>query len=455
MNALHQQLIDAVDIGIHVIDQNGDTVIYNKKMMEIESMGSDDVLDKNLLDVFKFSDNQSSTLVEAMTTGKTTKNAKQTYFNNKGKEITTINNSFPIIENGEITGAVEIAKDVTQLEHVIKENVLNKQNSNFTFDKIIGSSTPVQVVIDEAKRATRTSSSVMIAGETGTGKELFAQSIHNGSKRSSAPFISQNCAAIPDNLMESLLFGTKKGAFTGAVDRSGLFEQADGGTLLLDEINSLDPALQAKLLRVIQEKSIRRIGDIKDKKVNVRIITTINEDPVDAIADGQLRKDLFYRLSVVSLFVPPLRERKEDIDILTQHFIDKYNAIFEMDIKGINSQVKKLLRQHDWPGNVRELEHTIEAAMNLILDEDTITVNSLPAKLRKKYQQESDMAVQDLLNLNGSTSENQSLKDKMTAAEKLYIQQALAEHNHNVSHTAKILGISRQSLQYRMRKFGV
>ncbi len=225
MNALYQQLLDAVDVGIHVINKNGETIIYNKKMMEIESMGSEDVLEKNLLDVFKFRDSQSSTLVQALTTGKSTQNAKQTYFNYKGKEITTINNSFPIAENGEITGAVEIARDVTQLENVIKENVLNKRNTNFTFDKIIGNSEPMQTVIDEAKRATRTSSSVMIAGETGTGKELFAQSIHNGSARSSAPFISQNCAAIPDNLMESLLFGTKKGHLQGQPTGQGFLNR--------------------------------------------------------------------------------------------------------------------------------------------------------------------------------------------------------------------------------------
>src|SRR5699024_1676837 len=411
MNELYKQLLDAVDVGIHAINKNGETIIYNKKMTEIESMGRKEVLDKNLLDVFDFGKSQSSTLVQALTTGKTTKNAKQTYFNNNGKEITTINNSFPITENGEIIGAVEIAKDVTQLEHVIKENVLNKRNTNFTFDKIIGKSIPMQTVIDDAKRATRTSSSVMIAGETGTGKELFAQSIHNGSKRSSAPFVSQNCAAIPDNLMESLLFGTKKGAFTGAVDRPGLFEQADGGTLLLDEINSLEPSLQAKLLRVIQEKSIRRIGDMKDKKVDVRIITTINEDPVDAIADGQLRKDLFYRLSVVSLFVPPLRERREDIELLTQHFIDKYHALFDMDVKGISTQVKQLFRDHDWQGNVRELEHTIEGAMNLILDEDTITVDSLPGKFRKKHRHNSDvLSLGSLLNLSNENSEERDRK---------------------------------------------
>ncbi|MEC5423194.1 sigma 54-interacting transcriptional regulator [Virgibacillus sp. C22-A2] len=456
MNELYKDLLDKVDVGIHVINEKGKTIIYNKKMMEIESMEGDDVLDKNLLDVFKFHDKQNSTLVQALKEGKSTKHVKQTYFNNKGKEITTINDSFPILNAGKITGAVEIAKDITQLEHIIKENVLRKQNTKFTFDQIIGESDVIQSVIEESKRATRTSSSVLIVGETGTGKELFAQSIHNGSNRSGASFISQNCAAIPDSLMESLLFGTKKGAFTGAVDRPGLFEQADGGTLLLDEINSLDPSLQAKLLRVIQEKTIRRVGDMKDKEVDVRIIATINEDPVDAVANNRLRKDLYYRLSVVTLFIPPLRERKKDLSLLSQRFIEKYNALFQMDVKKISEEAMHILYQHDWPGNVRELEHTIEGTMNLIMDEKIICVQDLPVIFRKKYKMNEGLySHKGMPAIAESGGDSRSLRDKVAEAEKHYIRQVLEENNNNISHTAKILGISRQSLQYRMKKFGL
>lgn len=204
----------------------------------------------------------------------------------------------------------------------MKTNLSRKQNTKFTFDHIIGDSRAIQSVIAEAKRVIRTSSSILIIGETGTGKELFAQSIHNESQRSTKPFISQNCAAIPETLMESLLFGTNRGAFTGAIDKPGLFEEANGGTLLLDEINSLSPALQAKLLRAIQEKTIRRIGGTQEKEIDVRIIATINEDPLEAIAHNRLRQDLYYRLSVVTLCLPPLRERKEDIAYLVQHFIE-------------------------------------------------------------------------------------------------------------------------------------
>ncbi len=281
------------------------TVIYNKKMMQIEDMDERDVLHKNLTDVFMFSNQQDSTLVQALQEGKTIKNVKQSYFNNKGQEITTINHTFPIVQNGEIKGAVEIAKDVTKLERLIRENMHRKEQNSYTFDSILGNSPVIREVIENAKRATRTSSSVLLAGETGTGKELFAQSIHNGDQRSGAPFISQNCAALPDSLVESILFGTKKGAFTGAIDQPGLFEQAQGGTLLLDEINSLNLSLQAKLLRALQEKKIRRIGSAQDKPIDVRIIATMNEDPITAISEERSRKDLYYRLSVVTLIIPP------------------------------------------------------------------------------------------------------------------------------------------------------
>lgn len=200
---------------------------------------------------------------------------------------------------------------MTKLERLIRENMNKKGSTTYTFDSILGTSPAIQDVIENAKRATRTSSSVLLAGETGTGKELFAQSIHNGSDRSGGPFISQNCAALPDSLVESILFGTKKGAFTGAVDQPGLFEQAHGGTLLLDEINSLNLSLQAKLLRALQERKIRRIGSTKDTPIDVRIIATMNEDPIDAIAGERMRKDLYYRLSVVTLIIPHFGNEKK------------------------------------------------------------------------------------------------------------------------------------------------
>jgi len=455
LNKIYKDLLDRIDVGVHAIDQNGKTFIYNKKMMQIESMDIVDVVDKNLLEVFMFKEDQDSTLIEALQKGTTTKNVKQTYFNNKGQEITTINDTYPILEKGRIIGAIEIARDITKLERFIKENMLKKSNTKYTFESIIGRSPEIEEVVEYSKRATRTTSSVLIIGETGTGKELFAQSIHNASLRT-GPFVSQNCAALPDTLIESLLFGTTKGAFTGATDQPGLFEQAEGGTLLLDEINSLNPNLQAKLLRALQEKSIRRIGDTKDREIDVRIMATINEDPIDAISQQRLRKDLYYRLGVVSIFIPPLRERKEDIPLLVQSFIEKYNVLFQMNVQGIAEHVLQLFYDYDWPGNVRELEHIIEGAMNVMMDDDLISYEHLPIQFRNRVKLvETDAAITKLDVLKSQQQTVKLLKDQMEEVEKYYIEKVLKNHHYNISHAAQSLGMSRQSLQYRLQKFNI
>ncbi|MCI0767691.1 sigma 54-interacting transcriptional regulator [Bacillus sp. TL12] len=453
MNMLYENLLNELDIGIHIINEESKTVVYNQKMMEIESMDRKDILYKNPLEVFVFEENQTSTLIEALKLGKTKKNVKQTYFNNKGKEITTINDTFPIIENGKIKGAVEISKDITQLKSMMKTSLTRRQNTKFTFNHIIGNSRATHSIITEAKKVTRTSSSILIVGETGTGKELFAQSIHNESHRSTKPFISQNCAAIPETLMESLLFGTNKGAFTGAIDKPGLFEEANGGTLLLDEINSLSPALQAKLLRAIQDKTIRRVGGAQEKEVDVRIIATINEDPVEAITHNRLRRDLYYRLSVVTLFLPPLRERKEDVPMLVHHFIEKYNIEFGLKVKGIDSNVQDCFYNYDWPGNVRELEHMIEGSMNLIEDEEFITTFHIPKRFYDLTKREFE--VHPSLTNQNTDDTPKPLKYTMKEIEKEYIYQILKENKGNISQTAKFLGLSRQNLQYRLKKYNL
>ncbi|MFV8829224.1 sigma-54 interaction domain-containing protein [Alkalihalobacterium sp. APHAB7] len=447
-------VIQELDVGIHVVNKNGETILYNHKMSAIESMNAQDVTGKNIRDVFQFPNEQTSTLLQALEKNQTTKNVKQQYFNNKGEEIITINHTYPFLYNDRLEGAFEIAKDVTKMEKLFRQNRRN-QNTRYSFDSIIGTSPAIKEVIEDAKRVTRTPSSVLITGETGTGKEIFAQSIHNGSERADQPFISQNCAALPDNLIEGLLFGTKRGSFTGATDHPGLFEQAQGGTLLLDEINSLNPNLQAKLLRAIQEKTIRRVGDTKDRKIDVRIISTINEDPINAIAEGRLRKDLYYRLSVVSLFIPPLRERLEDIEPLMKHFIDLYNYKFQMNVKGVANDTLQHLYHYDWPGNVRELEHMVEAAMNLMIDEEEITMTYLPRIFQQRFlsQQQIQVKVETRKESDIQPNVGLPLKTYLEKIEEQYVKSALSAHNGNISRTAEALGLSRQNLQYRIRKF--
>jgi arginine utilization regulatory protein len=453
---IYEFLLDQLDEGVHVVDKTGKTIIYNRKMAEMESMSKADVMNKDVLDVFMFLEDEHSTLLQALHNGRATHNVKQTYFNVKGNEITTINHTIPIVVDGETIGAVEIARDITKMER-IQENILKRPNARFTFDSIIGESPAIKDVIEQAKRATRTNSSVLIVGETGTGKELIAQSIHNGSLRSAAPFVSQNCAALPETLIEGLLFGTTRGAFTGAVDRPGLIEQADGGTLLLDELNSLSIGLQAKLLRFIQEKTFRRLGDTKDRSVDVRIIATINEDPLDAISAGRLRKDLYYRLSVVTLFLPPLRERKEDIPRLVESFIHKYNQLFHMDVSGVSPEVMEKFLTYAWPGNVRELEHTIEGAMNMAGQDTTIEMSHLPLHMRRKFiaQDETVENQEQAVDRADDNSKHKRLQHQIREYERAYIEKVLAKHNGNISAAARELGMSRQNLQYRLRKLNV
>jgi arginine utilization regulatory protein len=453
---IYASVLDEISDGVHVIDKNGKSIIYNKKMVELESMQKDEVLNKHLLDVFQFDKDGESTLLQALKQGKTITSLKQTYFNEKGKQITSINKTYPIIDDGQIVGAIEIANDVTKVERMIRENMFKKENTRFTFDNIIGKSEAIQEVISTAKKASRTSSSVLIVGETGTGKELFAQSIHNSSSRSSAPFVSQNCAALPDTLIESLLFGTKKGAFTGSIERPGLFEQAEGGTLFLDEINSLSPLLQAKLLRVLQERTFRRIGDTVDKKIDVRILAAINEDPIDAIANNHMRKDLFYRLGVVTVFIPPLRERKEDIPLIVNHFIEKYNQFFNMEVIGVSSEVQELFFTHDWPGNVRELENIIEGAMNLLVDGAEIHCSHLPfhSILRKTQLLNNECNIDSEYKvIEWETQSKGALRVKIEHDEKEYIKNIIDKNRGNLSVAAREMGISRQSLQYRLKKY--
>ncbi|MCL6634066.1 MAG: sigma 54-interacting transcriptional regulator [Alicyclobacillus herbarius] len=487
---LLEAVFDGLEEGVHVVDATGVTIYYNKKMADIEAMRPEDVLGRSIEDVFTFPDAAGSTLLQAIRLRRAHENVKQTYFNSRGMAITTVNRTYPILVDNHVLGAVEIARDVTRVEH-LQKNLLTQSGVRYTFDKIVASSPSMQEVLDQARRAARTDSSVLIVGETGTGKELFAQSLHAASQRASGPFVSQNCAALPEALMEGLLFGTARGAFTGAINRPGLIEQADGGTLLLDELNSLSPQLQAKLLRVLQERTIRRVGELKDRPIDVRILATINEDPLEAIRAGRLRKDLYYRLSVVTLFLPPLRERQEDIPQLVETFLGKYNQRFGLHVERVDPCLLEAFCHYAWPGNIRELEHTLEGAMNLIQDEREIGFRHLPLHLRRRLEQvlregrdgagvgpftgETRQPAQALCPpaegregendprggsavraiLRNRRVEGASWHTQVEAVQRHVVVDALRRHRGNVSAAARELGLSRQNLQYWLRKLHV
>ncbi len=451
-------VLETIDEGVHVIDENGRTIIYNKAMAELEGMDSDEVVDKPLLDVFPSLDQDSSTLLRVLRTEEDLIDRPQTYLNNHHKEITTINTTVPIYFQEKKVGALEISKNITKIKQLsgqimtlqLQLSKPNKKESEkirkFTFESIVGDNTEFMKAIQYAKKAALSSSSVLINGETGTGKELVAQSIHYGSHRAEKPFIPQNCAALPESLLEGILFGTSKGGFTGAIDRPGLFEQAHGGTVFLDEMNSMGLQLQSKLLRVLQEGYVRRVGGIKDIPIDVRIIASTNQDPYDAIDRGSLRKDLFYRLNVIPIILPPLRERKDDIQLLSTWFIKKYNRRLGKNVQAIEPIVLEAFQEYRWPGNVRELENTIEGAMNIVEKEEILRKEHFPpqtnAKIFALYQKQNLILAEDLTNT-------------LAKIEKDLILRALKDCNNNISRASEKLGIKRQTLQHKLKRFDI
>ncbi|HHW92701.1 MAG TPA: sigma 54-interacting transcriptional regulator [Firmicutes bacterium] len=453
--AILEQAVNEVDVGIHVVDQKGCTLIYNKAMAYQEGLDQEQVLGRPLLEVFPDLNHDSSTLLQVLARREPIREQEQTYMNIRGDRITAINTTIPLYVKGKFVGALEMARDITKIRNLAERVVAlqqrlwqSKHNGRqtspaiYTFHDIVGKSPLMQAVLQMAAKAAQTDSTILLYGETGTGKELVAQSIHNASPRKKEPFIAQNCAALPKSLLEGILFGTTRGAFTGAVDRAGLFEQASGGTLLLDEINTLSWEMQAKLLRVLQEKRVRRLGGHKETGINTRIIATLSVDPQQAIADGALREDLYYRLNVVSMRLPPLRERKEDIPLLVSAFLAKYNKHLGRNVKRVAPAVWQMFWNYQWPGNVRQLEHAIEGALNIIGEEEELNISHLPSTLQQNV---------------GETAPRQeeTLPAMISRVEKEMIQTALTATGNNISQAAQRLGIKRQALQYKIKKYNL
>lgn len=335
-------------------------------------------------------------------------------------------------------------KKAVERMHLVKENIRLQDAlfEKFKMDGIIGGSKKMKEVIDIAKKVTPTAVTVLIQGESGTGKELIARAIHYNSQRRAYPFIAINCAAIPENLIESELFGYEPGAFTGAAHRKiGLFELSNKGTLFLDEIADLPLLTQTKMLRVLQDKEIRRLGGKESTKIDVRIITATNKDLQREVAKGNFRDDLFYRIKVVTLTIPPLRERKEDIPSLVNIFIDKYNKEFGKRVNNISDSAIKALMDYHWPGNIRQLESVIERAV-LMSDTDTISLNDIKSELRLSDDREvMDIDIPD----EGINFEE---------LEKELIKKAMVKANNVIAKAARLLGMSYKTFWYRLEKFG-
>jgi two-component system, NtrC family, response regulator PilR len=317
---------------------------------------------------------------------------------------------------------------------------------NYHFDSLIGESSQMKKVYDLINRVSNTKSNILIFGESGTGKELVAKAIHRQSQRKDRPFVAINCAGIPETLIESELFGYKKGAFTGAAtDKAGLFEAADGGTVFLDEIGELTPLIQVKLLRVIQERTFTSVGGTEEKKVDVRFITATNKNLEKEVMENRFREDLYFRINVIKISMPPLRERDGDLPILGQYFLEKYSREFGKDVKKISAYAMDILTQYSFPGNVRELENIIERSVtletsNIILPE-SLTLSHFQ---KDKHEADENRRYSDL------TSKGVDLDRIIQKIEKGYIQQAMSMSNGSKQKAAELLGISLRSLRYRL-----
>jgi DNA-binding NtrC family response regulator len=330
------------------------------------------------------------------------------------------------------------------------ESLQSQLSRETSFDRIIGASKAMKDVFALLRRLVVSDVTVLVYGESGTGKELIAQAIHYNSARKDGPFVSINCAAIPENLLESELFGHERGAFTGAIaQKPGRFELANGGTIFLDEIGEMPAALQAKLLRVLQERVIERVGGTRPLSVDLRVVAATNRRLQQEVDEGRFREDLYFRLNVVPVMLPPLRDRLEDIELLAHHFVRVYNQKFQRHLKGFTQEAMELLKAYAWPGNVRELENSIQRAI-ILSSGESISRDDLPANI---YQSEG---VREL-NLPDEEDFSIPLQDKIAAIsdryEKAYIVAALQHAHYHRQETANLLGISRKSLHNKMLKY--
>jgi arginine utilization regulatory protein len=513
-----EAIFNTIDEGIHAVDLTGTTIVYNDAAGRLDGLAPSDVLGKHILSVFPSLGEETSTLLKVLHTGRPIYNRAQTYTNFLGVKVHTVNTTLPIVSEGRVVGAVEIAKDLTQVKHLseqlidLQAQVISNKSKRkpgtepermtavYDFSHIVTHDRQMQELKRRAQLVAGTSSPILVYGETGTGKELLVQSIHNASQRYHHPFLALNCAALPSSLLEGILFGTVRGSFTGAEDRPGLFELADEGTLFLDEIQSMPLDVQSKLLRVLQEGEVMRVGDTRVRQLNVRVIAAMNQPPETAVERGLLRQDLYYRINVVRFDIPPLRDRQNDILLLADHFIRKLNLKLGRAVRGVSPAVRDLFLHYPWPGNVRELQNAIEAALNVVSTGD-IEVDALPAAIRDWGRRASDVTppqasqgtAENLAEsrldrgragivanggtesaapewahalesagmstfwdaISSRTGDAAKWKYIQSAFERIVLQKALSSTGHNVKLTADMLGIPRQTLQYRIRQLGL
>lgn len=456
IKSMFRAIINSTQDAISVVDEKGNGILVNPEYTRLTGLTEKDVIGKPAtVDIAE----GDSMHMQVLRTGKPVWGATMKVGPNK-KEVVV--NVAPIIVEGKLRGSVGVIHDVSEIKRLNEEldkakKLIRHLEAKYTFADIIGQSKSIKSIIEQAKRIADTSATVLLRGESGTGKEIFAHAIHNQSKRKHNQFVRVNCTALAEPLLESELFGYIEGAFTGAKrgGKKGLFEQANGGTIFLDEIGEIKYNLQTKLLRVLHEKEIVRVGDTKSIEIDVRIIAATNLDLEKAVKQGKFREDLYYRLNVVPLFIPPIRKRKEDIPLLIEHLIKKYNQEYGRSVEKISSDALKILMKFDWPGNVRELENVISRAMiKMRFTDNIIMANHLPIFEGDKLFQDN----KHIIYFNSKETENEiyrnkTLKQIVEEKEKEIIQYVLQKTNGNKTKAAKKLGIATRSLYYKLDKY--
>jgi arginine utilization regulatory protein len=461
--------------GVIITDQAGTIVFYNAAMAAIDDLPPADALGKTVLEIYDL-DESTSLVMQCLRQRRPLMDCALVYRTRMGRFSNSIHTVFPLFKEGHLVGSICLVREYNVLEETIasisipKSRAVRPGTTRYTFDGIIGEDPEFLRAVNTARMAANTPSPVMLCGETGTGKELFAQAIHNHSDRGKRRYTPVNCAAIPENLLEGILFGTSKGAFTGARNKEGLFGLTNGGTLFLDELNSMAIGLQAKILRVIQERKVRRLGSLLETSINVKIISSVNKEPHVAIAENCLRPDLFYRLGVVFIPLPPLRERPGDIELLALHFLEKHSRALGKKVVAIAEEVLRIFKNYHWPGNVRELEHVIEGALNIITTSSSLKLihlqSHLPTWHRLMAQREAKADDEGTKPASASGMEasavsaspappGEDLAATQATLERQVITEALTQSQGHITRAAKSIGISRQLLHYKMKKHGL
>lgn len=450
---------DAIGQPVAIIDEQGRFIYYNQESAEIDGCSRKHAMGRPVHAMYSNIDADNSSMMQALQHDRQFINKYQLYINAAGKPVHYVFTTLPLKNaHGQTLGAIEIGRDLSLIhsQHYQVIELLDKLagRTEPRESDIITADPAVKRLIRHARRLAQVGVPVLIYGETGTGKELFARLLHRHSPRHDKPFFGLNCAALPEALIESTLFGTVRGAFTGAEDRAGMLETINGGTLFLDELNSMPLSTQGKLLRAMQEHAFCRVGSSREIQVDVRILASTNEPPRQMLARQQIRSDLLYRLNVGYLSIPPLRKRRGDIALLAHHFLEKHGDVTGHRVKRISDAVLARLEQHPWPGNVRMLENVI--LRSLILCE---TGDELDFILLDEHEDppaappvaEPELPVAPLPDTPDTPI---ALEDAMIAYERTLLLRSLARHP-NLTEAARHCGIPRSTMQYKMKRHGI